>query len=139
MRPMPIVRWAIFAAMAAMVVAAATATTAHSASPLSQATDRGLAPSATVAFIAGDTRRYVTRTATATAGQYVHLAYAITEARPGNRTVTYAINKYVLAPHTDVIRCKQTCSGYLTASIWNKTLHARFIGRGRVTVRVWKS
>ena len=108
-------------------------------SPLSQANDTGRAPSATVAFIAGDTNRYVARSATGRTGQYVHLSYAITEARHGYRTVTYAINKYVRAPHTDVIRCKQRCSGYAVATLWDKLRHARFVGRGSVTVRVWKS
>jgi len=93
----------------------------------------------TVAFIAGDTRRYVSRTTTAKRGQYVHLEYSITEARSGNTTITYKINKFVRAPHTDVIRCKQICSGYLTITTWSKTLHARSLEKGKVTVRIWKS
>ncbi len=125
--------------MAVTIVLAARLTAAHGGSPLSQATAAGQAPSATVAFVAGDTNRYVTRATTGKRGQYIHLEYRITEARPGNRTVTYAINKYVRAPHTDIIRCKQTCSGYLTATIWNKARHARYTGAGSVTVRVWKS
>jgi len=135
----PILRIATALAIAVLIVLAARLTAAHGGSPLSQATDTGKAPSATVAFIAGDTNRYIARSATGHTGQYVHLSYAITEARPGNRTVTYSINKYVRAPHTDVIRCKQTCSGYATATLWNKLRHARFVGRGSVTVRVWKS
>ena len=134
-----VTRSAIFVAMAATIVVAAHSTAASGASPLSQATDSGQAPSVTVAFIAGDTRRYVTRSATTTPGQYVHLEYSITEARPGNTTINYKINKYVRTPHTDVIRCKQTCSGYLTATTWSKTLHARSLTRGTVTIRVWKS
>ena len=55
--------------------------------PVSQATDTGKAPSATVAFVAGDTNRYIARATTGKRGQYVHLAYTITEARPGNRTL----------------------------------------------------
>jgi len=132
-------RIAIFAATAVTIVIAARSTAASGAAPLSQATASGRAPSATVAFVAGDTTRYVARTATGKPGQYVHLSYKITEARPGNRTVTYTINKYVRAPHTDVVRCKQTCSGYLTASIWSKPQHTRYLGSGSVTVRVWKS
>ena len=93
----------------------------------------------TVAFIAADIRRYVARTNTTKLGQYVHLEYSITEARPGNRTVTYKINKYLRAPHTDVVSCKQTCSGYLTATTWNKAEHARSLLNGSITVRVWKS
>jgi hypothetical protein len=131
-------RIAIFSAMTVTIVIAARSTGASGASPLSQAKVSGLAPSTTVAFVAGDTSRYVARTATAKPNQYVHLSYTITEARPGNRTVTYTINKYVRAPHTDVVRCKQTCSGYLTASIWSKPQHARYLGSGSVTVRVWK-
>ena len=132
-------RLAITLAMVVTIVLAARLTAARGGSPLSQATDTGKAPSATVAFVAGDTTRYIARATTGKRGQYVHLAYTITEARSGNRTVTYAINKYVRAPHTDMLRCKQTCSGYFTATIWNKARHARYLDTGSVTVRVWKS
>ena len=127
-----IFRLVITLAMVVTVVLAARLTAAHGGAPLSQATDTGRAPSATVAFVAGDTNRYVVRATTVKRGQYVHLEYTITEARPGNRTVTYTINKYLGAPHTDVIRCKQTCSGYVTVTLWSKLRHARFLGFGTV-------